>query len=243
MTEQLKTLWHLAFGDGEEAIDAFFRTAYAPERCRYLTENGRVTAALYWLDCAYRGQKQAYIYAVATHPDHRGRGLCRRLLADTHALLKEQGYAAALLVPAEEGLRAMYEKMGYRTCTHVKKFRCEAGPSPVSLRAVGPEEFARLRRRFLPASGVLQEEENIPFLARQMQFFAGDDFLLTAYLEEDSLTAAELLGNKDAAPGILSALGAKKGSFRCPGNETPFAMWYPLQVDTAAPGYFGFAFD
>lgn len=240
---QLLTLWKSVFGEWSGFWEMFLETAFSPRRCRCVLEEGQVTAALTWLDCCCEGQKIAYIYAVVTHPDHRGKGLCRRLLADTHALLKEQGYAAALLVPAEEGLRAMYEKMGYRTCTHVKEFRCEAGPSPVSLRAVGPEEFAQLRRRFLPASGVLQEKENLPFLARQMQFFAGNDFLLTAYLEEDSLTAAELLGNKDAAPGILSALGAKKGSFRCPGKEIPFAMWHPLQEDAAAPDYFGFAFD
>ena len=74
MTEQLKELWHLAFGDGLEFIELFFGTAYAPERCLYLTEDGQVTAALYWLDCSYQDQKQAYIYAVATHPEHRGKG-------------------------------------------------------------------------------------------------------------------------------------------------------------------------
>ena len=99
MNEQLKQLWHMAFGDGEEFIDLFFRTAYAPERCLYLTEDDQITAALYWLDCEYRGQKQAYIYAVATHPDHRGKGLCRMLIQDTHNLLRSRSYAGALLVP------------------------------------------------------------------------------------------------------------------------------------------------
>ena len=70
MINELKQLWHLAFGDGEEFIGLFFQTAYDPEKCLYLTEEGRITAALYWLDCEFQGQKQAYIYAVATHPDH-----------------------------------------------------------------------------------------------------------------------------------------------------------------------------
>ena len=108
MNKQLKDLWQLAFGDGEAFIDLFFRTGFSPERCLYLTENGQVTAALYWLDCEYRGQKQAYIYAVATHPEHRGKGLCRKLMDMTHEGLKEQGYHAALLRPADDGLRRMW---------------------------------------------------------------------------------------------------------------------------------------
>ena len=145
MTEQLKMLWHQAFGDGEEFIDLFFRTGFSPDRCQYLTENGQLTAALYWLDCAYRDQKQAYIYAVATHPDHRGKGLCRKLMEMTHQILARQGYTAALLRPADEGLRRMYRNMGYRTATLVSEFDCTAGVA-VPIREIGTEEYARLRR-------------------------------------------------------------------------------------------------
>ena len=45
MRNELTQLWQLAFGDGEEFIDLFFQTAYHPEKCLYLTENGQITAA------------------------------------------------------------------------------------------------------------------------------------------------------------------------------------------------------
>lgn len=240
---QLLTLWKEAFGDWDGFWETFLETGFAPERCRCVTEAGEITAALTWLNCSCHHDKMAYIYAVVTNPAHRGRGLCRRLLADTHSLLKERGYSAALLVPADPGLRAMYEKLGYKTCTFAEEFTCEAGSESLSVRAVGPEEFVRLRREFLPEGSVLQEAENIPFLARQAQFYAGDDFLLTAWCDDEQLTGMELLGNKAAAPGILRALGVKKGSFRCPGPEIPFAMIYPLRDDSVTPSYLGFAFD
>ena len=104
-TEGLKDLWKLAFGDSDEVIEAFFRTAFAPERCRYLEIGGQTATALYWFDTQWTGQKFAYLYAVATHPDFRGQGLCRRLMEETHAILTEQGYDGALLMPAEAGLR------------------------------------------------------------------------------------------------------------------------------------------
>ena len=242
MTEQLKQLWQLAFGDGEEAIEAFFRTAYSPDRCLYLTEAGRVTAALYWLDCEYRGRKLAYLYAVATHPDHRGKGLCRTLMEKAHSLLAQRGYAAALLRPADTGLRRMYRNMGYKTATCISEFRCSAGEA-IPLREVEPAEYARLRRALLPEDGVLQEGVSIAYLASYARLYAGDRFLLAAVKDGAELLGIELLGSRDAAPGILGALGCQKGSFRCPGCGIPFGMFLPLSPDAEEPGYLGLVFD
>ncbi len=242
VTDQLKQLWHLAFGDGEDFIERFFQTAYHPDRCLYLTANGQITAALYWLDCTYQGQKQAYIYAVATHPDHRGKGLCRQLMGKTHQRLKEQGYHAALLRPADNGLRRMYRKMGYRTATCVSEFSCTAGTA-VPLRKIAETEYAALRRQFLPEDGVLQEGLSINYLASYAQLYEGADFVLAGLTEGNRFLGIELLGNRSAASGILTALGCETGSFRCPGGEIPFGMFLPLTEDAKEPGYLGLVFD
>lgn len=242
VTEQLKKLWNLAFGDSMEFIGLFFGTAYAPGRCLYLAEDGQVTAALYWLDCEYKGQKQAYIYAVATHPDHRGKGLCRQLMDRVHALLKAEGYSAALLRPADNGLRRMYRKMGYRDATRVSEFACTAA-APVSLRKIGTPEYARLRRTFLPEAGVIQEGVSLDYLAAYAGLYTGEDFLLAGAPWQGEFNGMELLGNREAAPGILAALGYEKGSFRCPGEEIPACMFLPLSEHAEEPGYLGLVFD
>lgn len=238
---QLRQLWKTAFGDTDDFLDCFFSTAFSPNRCRCVTLGDRVAAALYWFDVTWNGRKLAYLYAVATHPGHRGKGLCRALMEDTHARLKLQGYDGAILVPQEEGLFRMYVRLGYRNCSGIGQITCTAG-TPVSLRAIGPDEFARLRREFLPRDGVIQEGENLKFLAAQAEFFAGDDFLLTARREETVLIGLELLGNPQAAPGIVAALGMETGRFRIPG-DAPWAMYLPFTGHNTAPGYFGFAFD
>lgn len=233
----LRQLWKLAFGDTDAFLDQFFETAFSPERCRCITQD-TVVAALYWFDCSCGGRKMAYLYAVATHPDHRGKGLCRRLMADTHALLKEQGYAAVLLVPQEEGLRKMYANMGYQNATSVSEFFCEAG-KPVVLSEVDAAEYAVLRRQYLPEGGVVQEGANLRFLHTYAKFYAGKDFLAAVSTEQ----IVELLGNRAAAPGILGALNLTSGTVRMPGDEIPFAMFLPLMPDVSAPKYFGLAFD
>ena len=239
---QLRTLWQLAFGDSEEFIAGFFAGAYSPRRCRCAVENGNIAAALYWFDAEFRGQKFAYLYAVATHPDFRNRGLCRALMADTVACLTERGYDGALLMPQDVGLREMYARMCFRDCCTVSEFSCDAGEG-VALRPVPVTEFAALRREYLPPEGVIQEGANLSYLNSYAAFYAGGDFLLAAAPDGDSLTGMELLGNAAAAPGILGALGSSRGRFRTPGTALPGAMFRPLRAGVSAPGYFGLIFD
>lgn len=240
---QLAALWQEAFGDTEEFTDGFFCTAFSPARCRCITINRRVVAALYWMDVHYDGRRLAYIYAVAVAQARRGKGLCRTLMADTHAHLALRGYDGALLVPQEEGLRRLYEKLGYRTCTTVHEFSAAASDQPLPLQRIDREEYALLRRKALPPDSALQEEESIAFLETMAFFYRGPEVLLAAHAENGRLRCPELLGNIDAAPDILCALKCTEGRFRTPGGNIPFAMFLPLKSGARAPGYLGLAFD
>ena len=239
---QLRSLWKEAFGDEDAFLDLFFDNGFSPDRCRCVTLEGQVAAALYWLNCQCNGQKIAYLYAVATRKSCRGKGLCAALMADTHSLLTQMGYAGAVLVPGDAGLFRLYGKIGYETCSAITEISCSAGAKPVPLEAVGPEEYARLRRELLPEGGVIQEGENLAFLGKLTRFYTGDGFLLCASIDNGRLRAPELLGDITAGPGILAALGIPEGAFRFPGSGRPFAMYHPL-TSAPAPRYFGLAFD
>ena len=240
---QLLQLWKAVFGEYDGFWELFLDTGFQPDHCRCLAENGQVTAGLSWFDCSCGKDKIAYVYAVVTDPSHRGKGLCRKLMADVHSLLQQQDYAGVMLVPAESGLREMYRKMGYDECTTVSELVCTVGETAAEIRTIDAEKYARLRREYLPEMGVLQEGKNLLFLAAQAQLFAGRDFLLAAYLEDDQLHGMELLGNTAAAPGILRALGCKTGRFQIPGKDRPYAMLHKLKEDAGIPQYFGLAFE
>lgn len=240
---QLLMLWKDVFGEYDGFWELFRDTAFLPDHCRCITEDGQVSAGLYWFDCSCGQDKIAYIYAVVTDPRHRGKGLCRLLMEDVHELLKQGGYASAMLVPADDGLREMYRKMGYDDCTTIGSLSCAAGETAVEIRNVTVEEYTALRRKLLPEQAVLQEGLSLRFLAAQAQLFAGEDFLLAAYLDENKLHGMELLGNPDAAPGILRTLGCETGIFQIPGATIPFAMIHRLAENTVTPSYLGFSFD
>lgn len=235
----LRALWQQAFGDTDAFLDAFFSVAYSPERCRCIFENDRLAAVLYWFDCSWEGKRLAYLYAVATDEAFRGQGLCRTLMENTHAHLRKLGYRGCILVPGSSDLFAMYAKMGYAICSHIQEFECTAGDA-IPLRQLTAEEYAALRRQYLPAGGVVQEGQTLALLQSQATFHAGENCV---FIRSGKQTFSELLGDIDAAPGILAALGCQKGTFRTPGTEKPFAMYCPLATDTAAPSYFGLAMD
>ena len=237
-TEKLKALWKLVFGDPDTAIDAFFRTAYSPLRCRWLEEDGEPVSTLYWLDCEYDGGKLAYIYAVATHPEHRGKGLASRLLRETHAQLTAEGYAGAVLKPAK-GLFPFYERLGYATCGHISCFTAKAG-NPIPLQSLGTAAFARRRRELLPENAVIQEGAALDFLLTYAKVYDAGNALVCLYPDEQIVL--EYLGDPAAAPGILAALGIPEAVCPTPGNDIPYIMHYPLNC-TKIPGYLGITLE
>ena len=240
-TSVLRTLWTECFGNEDGWIDTFLKTAFDPSRVCALTREGRLAAALSWMDAACEGRKLAYLYAVATAPAFRGQGLCRELMGLTHEKLAGQGYAGCILVPADAGLRRMYKKMGYVNFGGICEISARAGKA-IPLRQITPEEYAALRRAYLPKGGVVQEAGAIEYLAAGAKLYAGQDFLLAVSPEGEGLFGLELLDDAARAGGILGALGFEQGTFRTPGDR-PFAMFRPLTEDGWTPGYFGLAFE
>ena len=242
-TEQigaLRALWQEAFGDDDRFLDAFFDNAFSPLRCRCMTENGRLAAALYWFDCTWQGQKVAYLYAVATAKAFQNRGLCRNLMDDTHALLAAQGYAGAVLVPGTQALFSLYTKLGYTTLSCADTVSSNPG-KPVSVRKIDTTEFFALREGFLGQNDIKMGAESCRFLSSVWQLYAGNRWVLAAFDNGEALIGMEFLGDSSAIPGILAALGKKSGTFRIPGSK-PFAMYKGFGNDLL-PDYFGLAFD
>ncbi len=237
----LQMLWQAAFGDEPAFLELFWRTGFRPENCLALWQGNTPLAAAYWLDCTCRGEKAAYIYAVATAESHRGQGLCHRLMEQIHARLQTRGYAGSVLVPGSQALSGLYGTMGYRFFGGREEFSCLAGPESLPLVKCTAQEYAARRGRYLPAGFIAQEGPGLDFLAAQADFYQGEDLLFACQAAEGGLFFPEYLGSPSLAPGVLAALGADRGRFRGLGTE-PFAMFRPLR-EGFLPTYLGFAFD
>lgn len=166
----LTKLWMQAFGDTEDFIKIFFATGYSPERCMVCLEDDTVVAALYWFDCSWGSKKLAYLYAIATDENHRGKGICNALMKQTHRHLQEQGYAGALLMPAEESLEGFYGKMGYRSMMP-PAFSDDSRQKTASWETITPEEYLTLRQQYLPKGGVQHTLPALRYLSHFAKFY------------------------------------------------------------------------
>ena len=235
----LRQLWQEAFGDPDSYLDLFFSTAYRPERCMVLAEKGGILAAAYWLTCRLGESRLAYVYAVAVDKAARGRGLGKGLMAAVETHLSRENWAGVLLVPGDKSLRKFYVNLGYSNISCHRRFTAAPG-TPVSIRALSPEEYAAARRELLPQNGVIQEDENLEFLSKLAVFYRGDGFLAAVTAEG----CLEFLGDLDKAPGLAAALGRASLPLRTPGGDIPYAMGKSLTATPLPqPLYFGFGFD
>ena len=153
-----RELWKLAFGDSDQYIDNFYNTYYRPDRVVVLEEDGVVKSMTAWFDTTFvlpgQGEhRAAYLYAVATHPDCRGRGLAGKLLAGADEYFRSLAIPAVTTVPAAPSLHNFFGANGFREC-----FRILGGslrqeeiplPPPNLLRPASTEEYGRIRETLL----------------------------------------------------------------------------------------------
>ena len=153
-----RELWKLAFGDSDAYIDNFYRAYYRPERVVVLEEDGVLRSMTAWFDTSFvlpgQGEyRSAYLYAVATHPQCRGRGLAARLLAGADGYFRSLNIPAVTTVPAEPSLHRFFGSNGFRECFRVLRgtLRREEIPQPPPnvLLAASPEEYGQVRERLL----------------------------------------------------------------------------------------------
>ncbi|MCI8990818.1 MAG: GNAT family N-acetyltransferase, partial [Lawsonibacter sp.] len=153
-----RELWKLAFGDSDTYLDNFYTTYYRPERVVVLEEDGAVRSMTAWFDTAFvvpgQGEYQAaYLYAVATHPDCRGRGLAARLLAGADEYFRSLGIPAVTTVPAEPSLHDFFGANGFRECFRILGGKLSRDEIPVppsnGLHPASTKEYSRVREELL----------------------------------------------------------------------------------------------
>ena len=115
--EGVRLLMQTVFKDRKEALDIFFSRVYAPAGNYCRIKEGQVISAAQALPYSvnYSGKRAdaVYLYAVGTLPEFRGKHLISRLFKYMHRGLLCQNKVFATLLIEQEGLQAMYEKLGY----------------------------------------------------------------------------------------------------------------------------------
>ncbi|WP_052446844.1 GNAT family N-acetyltransferase [Candidatus Soleaferrea massiliensis] len=124
MKDTLKHIWSVCFKDPGHYIDYFFENRFKPEQTLVWLEDEKPAAMLSLLPCELIDQGERiearYIYAVATLPEYRGRGISTHLLKEAQNILQREEIPISLLVPAEKGLFDFYRERGYETMGSIR---------------------------------------------------------------------------------------------------------------------------
>lgn len=263
-TRFLQRLWMDCFGDTAEYTALYFDHSFDPTRVFVLRED-EIAAMCITFPVQYVAEDGderagAYLYAVCTRPELRGKGLCRRLLQETEAALKAQGCTFTCLRAASLELTAMYEKLGYKTTFTNREFSFSAvGTSParprtsaafpystdrLSLVSVSPSEYYALRQFRLRGGFVDYPPEALTHQALLGTLFSVDGGAAIGALErrDGKTILKEYLGDEALLREIATALDVETLPVRTPGDE-PFAMAKSLTPEPPPSGYLAFAFD
>lgn len=238
----LQALWQRVFGDGPELSGAFWER-FPPEKHTRVIDRDGIAAMASWMPVTIAGEAGAYVYAVATAPEQRGRGLCRALMGELEDALAEQGCAFAALCPATPALFDFYAKLGYETAFFHRTWRAEAGEKGVACSEISPAEYGELRKTFLQTPHCVWDEAALSYLrAAGTSFYRLPDGC--AAVSGGPLRIAELLGPAENAAALCRSLGASGAEVSAPGMERARGMAKPLRIgQKIPPAYLGFAFD
>ena len=153
---QLKQLFKTCFNDSDDFLNLFFKE-YFPATTGMVAICEKQIAAMLFLCPATMTVNTTcetlyYVYACATLPDFRRKGLMENLLDAAFEYAREQKAWGLLLVPANEPLFDYYEKLGFIPFSSLKEIVVAPAISiqPIfSLCELTPEEVTRIRTQKL----------------------------------------------------------------------------------------------
>ena len=152
-------LWGEAFGDSEASVRFFFET-FPDCRTYVAEEDGEIAAMVHALPQVLSPDiPAAYVYAVATAKAHRGKGLCRALMAFAETDLKQRGFHCCVLTPGEPSLFRFYEKQGY-VVAFTRTRTVFPGGEPISA-----ADYVRLRAQILTVPHMVYDLRTLEYAA------------------------------------------------------------------------------
>ena len=217
----LINLWHKVFGDEREYIELFFGDAYFDSECFAEIIDGEAVSALYLLKCIikcggkiYHGR---YLYAAATLPEYRGKGLMSKLIKEAQNYALGENLDFITLVPANDGLYGYYS--GFDFVEAMYKYRLNIDNDTATMRAyreiVDGEEFTKIRNS--AECDMLIYDDICNKYAFQCLAYSGTRVF---YLSDDSYYAEgeELLCcNKESAVNLINNLSGESVIYtNCP---------------------------
>lgn len=122
---QLKEIWHISFGDSKEYIDMFMEQQFKNAKTVVYEEDSEILSMFFLFRCDFSIRKKThpafYLYAAATLPQYRGKGIMGKMLEFSKSYAAEKNFDFIILSPAEKSLYDYYGRFGFKECFKSQK--------------------------------------------------------------------------------------------------------------------------
>lgn len=260
---QTHQLWQRVFGDMPQVQDAFYQLC-APQGPLVLVEQGRVESMLALTPVSLALPHGAlcqgtYLYALATHPEARGKGYAAQLMAYAAQWTAGQGLDFVCTVPAQPSLFDFFGQHGYTPAFYHQRTPLPP-PQCGQAQTIFPHDYVTLRETLLGTlphivhtAGQAAFEGQLHGSLYRLELPHGPGCAVVEHWGETHIVK-ELLtlpGDETAGAGLVSALCRGQGELRTPcvhPHGTPFGAMHwltspPAGWNSQSGGYLGLALD
>ena len=212
----LKSLWHDSFSEDYQSINLFFNSMYLLENTLIAFNGDTLVSALYLLPgkiSTGNGQYSSiyYIFAAATNPYFRRRGIMRELLAYAAESAHNRGKSALCLLPGEESLYKYYERCGFRKYFTARKVILSY-KEPIQYNieyGVTAENLFSFREKILKDSpgNILFPSEHMTFALKYQDYISMDrGYAIISDVNKDRCIVSEFLTTPDCFELLFSKI-------------------------------------
>ena len=156
--DELIKLWRELFPeDADGWCELYFERMYAPERCYVLRNDTAIETVIHIIDGYYRDadgteKKLAYLFAVGTRKEYRGKNNLRRMLRQLRDILPREGYSCMSCISLDE-LMGLYDSAGAMRLPVMYEYEPVPDKARSDFRLCGFGDYLRLRRSYLAQTG------------------------------------------------------------------------------------------
>lgn len=204
---QLKGIWHISFGDSEEYIDMFMEQQIKNSQTVVYEEDNKIFSMFFLFRCDFsingKTHPAFYLYAAATLPQYRGKGIMGKMLEFSKSYAAENGFDFIILSPAERSLYDYYGRFGFKACFKSQKITLtlvNENEYEVNFSQNDFEKMLILRNAEVKkADGVLWDEEFFRYAVYENGYTKGntkssEECYGIYFKEDDHIIFKELIG-------------------------------------------------
>lgn len=193
-SERIGEIWEKCFGDDEDYINFYIEHRMTTENMLVTYEDGQIVSMGSFLPVQYliRGEYRdaCYVYAVATMPEYRRRGLAQKILQ----FAAEKYKKPLILAPAGRELAEYYQKMGFQNAFEETRHRVTAGVTALEAgqerelswctEPVSAAEYVKIRDEKCVREGYVRWDETAVAYAMDVNTSCGGRTVAVVYEDE-----------------------------------------------------------